>query len=163
MPIVPIIGGAGPSPLVSGSLTADLVSTATAAPASNAINLNVSVPGGTEIVGAPTVTFNYTGLGNGRDIYAQIVDDQTGLVLGNLDTPVPVVLDGQTNTATVSLNDIAYTAAASGGQLTLQLVASATQYQNFTSFGAIQVSNLTISLPTVGSGVATEETAAVPV
>ncbi|MUL57581.1 alpha/beta fold hydrolase [Mycobacterium sp. CBMA293] len=157
MPIIPIIGGAGPSPKVSGSLTADLVSTATASPASNAINLNVSVPGNTEIVGAPTVTFDYSGLGNGRDIYAQIVDDQTGLVLGNLDTPVPVVLNGQTHTATVSLNDIAYTAAASGGQLTLQLVASATQYEDFSSVGAIQVSNLSISLPTVGSGVATPE------
>lgn len=157
MPIIPIIGGAGPSPLVSGSFTADLVATATASPATNAINLEVSVPGGTEIVGVPTVTFNYSGLGNGRDIYAQIVDDQTGLVLGNIDTPVPVVLNGQTHTATVSLNDIAYTAAASGGQLTLQLVASATQYENFTSIGAIQVSNLSISLPTAGSGVATKE------
>ncbi|MDR3661561.1 MAG: CocE/NonD family hydrolase [Mycobacterium sp.] len=163
MPIIPIIGGAGPSPKVSGSLTADLVATATASPASNAINLNVSVPGGTQIVGAPTVTIAYSGLGNGRDIYAQIVDDQTGLVLGNLDTPVPVVLNGQTHTATVSLNDIAYTAAAAGGLLTLQLVASATQYENFTSIGGIQVSNLSISLPTVGSGVATEENPAPPV
>ncbi|MGB8404771.1 MAG: alpha/beta fold hydrolase, partial [Mycobacterium sp.] len=157
MPIVPIIGGSGPSPKVSGSLTADLVSTATASPASNAINLKVSVAGGTQIVGAPTVTFTYSGLGNGRDIYAQIVDDQTGLVLGNLDTPVPVILNGQTHTVTVSLNDIAYTAAAAGGLLTLQLVGSATQYENFTSFGAINVSNLSISLPTAGTGVATEE------
>ena len=157
MPIVPILGGSGPSPKVGGSLTADLLATATASPASNAINMKVSVPGGTQIVGAPTVTFTYSGLGNGRDIYAQIVDDQTGLVLGNLVTPVPVILNGQTHTVTVSLNDIAYTAAVTGGLLTLQLVGSATQYQNFNSVGAINVSNVSISLPTVGTGVATEE------
>lgn len=157
MPIIPILGGAGPSPKVGGSFTGALVATATAAPASNAINLKVAVQGGTQIVGAPTVTFTYSGLGNGRDIYGQIVDDQTGLVLGNIDTPIPVILDGRTRTVTVSLNDIAYTAAAAGGLLTLQLVGSATQYQNFSSVGAIHVSNLTVSLPTVGTGVATEE------
>jgi ABC-2 type transport system ATP-binding protein len=157
MPIIPILGGSGPSPKVGGSLTEDLLSTATASPASNAINLKVSVAGGTQIVGSPTVTFTYSGLGNGRDIYAQIVDDQTNRVLGNIVTPVPVILDGQTHTVTVSLNDIAYTAAVTGGLLTLQLVGSATQYQNFTSVGAINVSNVSISLPTVGTDVATEQ------
>lgn len=157
MPIVPILGGSGPSPKVGGSFEEALLATATASPASNAINLKVAVAGGTQIVGSPTVSFTYSGLGNGRDIYAQIVDDQTGLVLGNLVTPVPVILNGQTHTVTVSLNDIAYTAAVTGGLLTLQLVGSATQYQNFTSVGAINVSNVSISLPTVATGVATEE------
>lgn len=157
MPIVPILGGSGPSPKVGGSLEEALLATATASPASNAINMKVAVAGGTQIVGSPTVTFTYSGLGNGRDIYAQIVDDQTGLVLGNLVTPIPVILNGQTHTVTVSLNDIAYTAAVTGGLLTLQLVGSATQYQNFSSVGAINVSNVSISLPTVATGVATEE------
>ena len=41
--------------------------------------------------------------------------------------------------------------------LTLQLVGSATPFENLTSFGVINVSNMTLSLPTVGTGVATPE------
>ena len=155
--IIPILGGSGPSPKVGGSFFAALLATATASPAAIAINVKVPVAGGTQIVGSPTVTFTYTGLGNGHDIYAQLVDSQTGLVLGNLVTPVPVVLNGQQHTVTVSLSDVAYTAAAAGGLLTLQLVGSATQFEDFSSVGAINVSNVTVSLPTVGSGVATLE------
>ena len=88
-------------------------------------------------------------IGTSQSVYAQIVDDQTGLVLGNIDTPIPVTLDGQTHTTSVPLQDVAYTAASPGSTLTLQLVGSATQFENFTSFGAINVSNMTLSLPTV--------------
>jgi ABC-2 type transport system ATP-binding protein len=93
----------------------------------------------------------YSGIGNSRFVYAQIVDEQTGLVLGNVVTPVPVTLDGQTHTATVPLDDIAYTAPpGEGDQLTLQITSSATAFENFTSFGTINVSSVELSLPTVG-------------
>ena len=69
------------------ALDAALLSAATAAPAKNALNLAVPVPGGTQIVGAPQLTFTYSGIGTSRSVYAQIVDDQTGLVLGNIDSP----------------------------------------------------------------------------
>jgi len=39
-------------------------------------------------------------------VFAQFVDDQTGVVLGNAVTPVPVVLDGREHTATVELDGI---------------------------------------------------------
>jgi ABC-2 type transport system ATP-binding protein len=66
-----------------------------------------------------------------------------------------VTLDGQTHTVSIALgqlDDVAYTAPSGGGTLTLQLVGSATQYENLTSFGVIKVSNMTLSLPTVGPG-----------
>jgi ABC-2 type transport system ATP-binding protein len=159
LPIVPLFGGSGPQsvvlqkrellqPPLSLPLAA-LLSFATAAPASNALNLTVPVPTGTQIVGAPQLTVTYSGIGTSQSVYAQIVDDQTGLVLGNIDTPIPVTLDGQTHTTSVPLQDVAYTAASPGSTLTLQLVGSATQFENFTSFGAINVSNMTLSLPTV--------------
>ena len=135
---------------------AALLSTATAAPAANAINLTVPVPTGTQIVGAPQLTFTYSGLGTGRSLYAQIVDDKTGLVLGNLATPIPVTLDGQSHTVTAdlgTLNSIAYTAVSPDSTLTVQLVSTATQYENLTSYGVVSVSNMTLSLPTVAAGV----------
>ena len=159
LPIVPIIGGSGPQPsilrLPLSTLDKALLSIATAAPASNAINLTVPVPTGTQIVGAPQLTFTYSGLGTGRTLYAQIVDDKTGLVLGNLATPIPVTLDGRSHTVTAdpgTLKNVAYTATAPGSTLTVQLFGSATQYENLTSFGAISVSNMTLSLPTVAPG-----------
>ena len=50
---------------------------------------------GTTVVGAPTLTFNYSGIGTSRSVYAQIVDTNTGLVVGNIVTPIPVTLDGR--------------------------------------------------------------------
>jgi ABC-2 type transport system ATP-binding protein len=40
------------------------------------------------------VTLHYSGLGTSRNVYAQLVDDKTGRVLGNILTPIPVKLDG---------------------------------------------------------------------
>jgi len=111
-------------------------------------------------VGAPELTFTYSGLGTSRAVYAQIVDEQTGLVLGNIVTPIPVTLDGQTRTVSVALGqlaDIAYTAPSGGGTLTLQLVGTATPFENLTSIGAMNVSKMTLSLPTVGIDVAMPE------
>ena len=54
------------------------MSVATAAPAKRALELTVPVPAGTQIVGAPQLTFTYSGIGTSRSVYAQIVDDQTG-------------------------------------------------------------------------------------
>jgi ABC-2 type transport system ATP-binding protein len=168
LPIVPIIGGSGPQKevlqLPLSLVDAALLSLATAAPASNALNLTVPVPSGTQIVGAPELTFTYSGIGTSRAVYAQIVDNNNpGLVLGNLVTPIPVTLDGQTHTVSIALgqlDDVAYTGPSGGGTLTLQLVGSATPFENLTSFGVINVSNMTLSLPTVGPGVATPESSA---
>jgi ABC-2 type transport system ATP-binding protein len=69
-------------------------------------------------------------------------------------TPIPVTLDGQTHTVSIALgqlDDIAYTAASPGSTLTVQIVGSATPYENLTSFGVINVSVM-LSLPTMGSG-----------
>ena len=159
LPIAPVIGGSGPQLRILKQplslFDAALLSIATAAPAGSAINLTVPVPTGTRIVGAPRLTFTYSGLGTGRALYAQIVDDQTGLVLGNLATPIPVTLDGHSHTVTVAagtLENVAYTATGPDSTLTVQLVGSATRYENFTAFGAIHVSDMTLSLPTVGPG-----------
>ena len=79
----------------------------------------------------------YIGRVGGGHVYAQIVDDESGLVVGN--------------TVTVPLENIAYTVIEPGDTLTLQVVGSATPYENFTSVGVINVSSMELALPTVGA------------
>lgn len=66
-------------------------------------------------------------------------------------TPVPVVLDGATHTITVPMEQVAQSMAPVD-TLTLQIVGSATPYLSLTSLGAIDVSSVKFTLPTVGAG-----------
>jgi ABC-2 type transport system ATP-binding protein len=153
LPIIPLLGGSGPQTLVPLPYSLGLGSEA-----NNALDVPVEAPAGTQIVGAPELTLTYSGVGTSRHVYAQIVDEDTGLVVGNVVTPIPVTLDGQTHTVTVPLEDIAYTAPPDGGNLTLQIVGSATPYLNLISFGVINVSSVELTLPTADPAVVTPET-----
>ena len=143
--IVPIIGGSGPAPQASIPYSLGLASKA-----KNAINVKLNLTELSQTVGAPTVTFDYQGLGTSRYVYAQLVDNNTGLVLGNLVTPVPVTLDGRTHSVTFNMENIVYTAdnPTDLGDLTLQITSSATAYENFTAFGAVNISNIGLTLQT---------------
>ncbi|WP_445169331.1 CocE/NonD family hydrolase [Mycolicibacterium sp. Dal123E01] len=145
LPIIPIIGGSGPSKAPSPFNYTD------GAPAKNAINIAITNPTQTtEMVGAPTLTMTYSGLATGTGgnaVYAQIVDKKTGLVVGNQVTPVPVTLDGRQHTVEVPLSYIAYTMDADS-DLELQIVGSATAWLNYTQYGAINVGNVQLVLPT---------------
>ncbi len=144
----PVFGGSGAQ---TQSPTPLLLSPALAAPALIAIDVAVPGPGSvTEIVGAPELTITYSGLGTSRHIYAQLVDDQTNLVLGNIITPVPVDLDGRTHTITIDLAEIAYTTEP-GDSLTLQLAGSTSVYADATQWGFIDVSDVRLALPTVAA------------
>jgi ABC-2 type transport system ATP-binding protein len=149
IPIIPLIGGSGP--LNAAGFPFSL---GDAAKASIAVNDPVTVPADTQVVGAPTVTFTYSGIGTRGVVYAQIVDDATGQVLGNIVTPVRVTLNGKTQTATINLNDIAYSTGANPGDLTVQIVGSATPFLNLISFGTIKVSDVELTLPTAADAVA---------
>jgi ABC-2 type transport system ATP-binding protein len=128
-----------------------------------AINaLNLTIPGAsttTYIVGAPQLTFTYAGTGVSRHVYAQLVDDTTGLVLGNQVTPIPVTLDGQTHTVTIPLEMVAATLNP-GETVTLQLVASAASYETIWSIGELNVSNIALSLPTADAAAVSPESIA---
>ena len=142
LPIIPIFGGSNGL----GDLPYSLGGGAVAA---NAINIPVEVPVGTQVVGAPTVTFTYAGLGTTRAVYAQVVNNATGLVLGNVVTPLAVRLDGREHTQTFTLSDIVFTSdplLASEG-LTVQITSSASAFENLTSFGLMNISNVTVAMP----------------
>lgn len=115
---IPFLGGSGPNPLViTRGLVPALLGVPSATWAFNAVNLQV--PDATEtthIVGAPELTLTYSGNGNAEHVYAQIVDDRTGLVLGNHITPIPVELDGQTRTVTIPMEQIVRTRCSRGSR-----------------------------------------------
>ncbi|WP_328362144.1 CocE/NonD family hydrolase [Mycobacterium sp. NBC_00419] len=147
--IVPFLGGSGPgsgTPPYQATLPYSL---GLASKAQNAINVAVNTTGINQIVGAPTLSFDYQGLGTNRFVYAQLVDNATGLVVGNLITPVAVTMDGQTHTATVNMENIVYTVANPNvDNLTLQITSATTAYWSFTSFGVVNISNIDLTLPT---------------
>ncbi|SEH48411.1 X-Pro dipeptidyl-peptidase (S15 family) [Mycolicibacterium rutilum] len=119
--------------------------------AANAVNVTLPAQQTTQyLVGAPQLEFTYSGTGEARHVYAQLVDDETGLVLGNQVTPIPVTLDGEEHVATVSLEQIAHTLEP-GQTVTLQIVASAIQYQAFITYGRLTVSNVKLSVPTTNA------------
>lgn len=152
LPLVPILGGSGPQPRAfeAGPIEG-LLGLLSGAKAANALNLTVPAAATTTyIVGAPELTFTYSGTGLARHVYAQLVDDTTGLVLGNLVTPIPVTLDGQTHTVTIPMEMVAHTLAP-GETVTLQLVASAVPYQAFGSLGTLNVSSMAVALSTANA------------
>ncbi|MDP9168314.1 MAG: prolyl oligopeptidase family serine peptidase, partial [Actinomycetota bacterium] len=146
LPLVPLIGGSGP---LLGVLPIG------ATKAANALNLTVAAATATTyVVGAPRLSLTYSGTGTSTHVFAQLVDDSTGAVLGNQATPIPVVLDGQTHTITdFSLEQVVATLSP-GQTVTLQLVASTANYENLGAFGVLTVSNMQVSLPTITDAVA---------
>lgn len=144
LPLLPVLGGSGPLLFVlpiGGTR------------AFNAYDLAVpAVTATTYVVGAPQLTMTYSGTGTSRHVYAQLVDDATGAVLGNQVTPVPVTLDGQSHDITIPLEEVAHTLRP-GQSLTLQIVASAVNYQSLSSFGVLNVSKVAVSLPTITDAV----------
>ncbi|MFM8598724.1 MAG: CocE/NonD family hydrolase [Mycobacterium sp.] len=148
LPIIPVIGGSGPlqgpDTLPSEMRTFPYNGTF-GTPATNALNVAVTPPVGSEIAGAPQLSFDYQGIGNGKAVFAQLIDNTTGLVVGNDVTPIPVTLNGQAGSVSIPMQDIAYTVGV-GDSLTLQIVAYSSLYAN-SSIGAINVSNVQLDLP----------------
>lgn len=137
LPLIPYLGGSG-IPFVPFAFKAPYA-------------LNLRVPAATTttyIVGAPKLSLTYSGTGSSRHVYAQLVDDSTGLVLSYLATPIPVTLDGQSHTVDIPLEPVAYTMRP-GASVTLQLVGSAGLYATVApSAGVLNVSSMQLTLPT---------------
>lgn len=144
LPLIPYLGGSG-VPFVPYALGA-----------ANAVNVRVPASTATSyLVGAPSLTMTYTGTGTASHVYAQLVDDTTGMVLGSIVTPVPVTLDGATHELTIDLEPVSHTLRP-GQTVTLQLVSSAGLYQTILpSTGTLTISSLQVSVPTADPGAVT--------
>ncbi len=146
-------GGAGPITLPAevGGVLPSLVESITPGPATNSVDVDLVVEGGPHLaVGAPELTLTYTGTAGQGDrpqrIFAQLVDESTGIVLGNQITPIEVVLDGEEHTTTVPLEMVAFEAAP-GSTIRLQLVATTVAYAEPQLGGSIDFGSIELSLP----------------
>ena len=151
-------GGAGPVVLPAVSLAnpdplAALVGPITPAKATNAVDVAIPSRAATALaVGAPQLRFTYHGTipagPRPTRVFAQLVDERYGLVLGNQITPIDVTLDGATHTVSVPLETVAQ-AVAPGHGLTLQLVATTVAYSPPQLGGSVTFDRIRVSVPVV--------------
>jgi ABC-2 type transport system ATP-binding protein len=102
-------------------------------------------------VGEPTLSLTYSGSGAATHVFAQLVDEARGVVIGNQVTPIPVTLDGKPHTIERPLEAIA----SAGGRYTLQIIGGSQVYGPVRGVAAITFSAIELSLPTAGSAAAT--------
>ncbi len=132
-----------PADAVSGTAIA-------AAPAANAVNVAIPPPrAATQVVGEPKLELAYKGTGSASSghVFAQIVDEQRGVALGNQVTPVPVTLDGQAHSVTRSLEGGAASIAA-GARYRLQVIGGSQVYGPVRNAASIEFSSIRLTLPT---------------
>ncbi|MFN8113460.1 MAG: CocE/NonD family hydrolase [Solirubrobacterales bacterium] len=140
-------GPSGPGPGVVGAIAGITNGTR----ALNAVNIEVEGKrADREIVGTPRIRLDYSGTATDPDtrIFAQLVDDETGIVLGNQVTPIPVRLDGKRHVVRRPLEAIAHTLHPGSGVI-LQIMASATNWGPQRSAGAVDLDEATVRLPVV--------------
>jgi ABC-2 type transport system ATP-binding protein len=147
-------GGSGPA-TASGAggfdITAGVILAITPGRATNAVEVVVPAPEAEAfVVGAPMLSLTYSGTVPAGDrptaVFAQLVDDSTGIVLGNQVTPVPLVLDGTEHTLDLPLETVAHLLRP-GSSLTLQLVATTVAYAQPQLGGSVTFSAISITLP----------------
>jgi ABC-2 type transport system ATP-binding protein len=152
-----LIGEGGSGPATATPDDTGLVSTAslsiTPARATNAVNVSIPAPAAEAIaLGAPSLTITYSGTVEPGErpmaVFAQLIDESTGLVLGNQVTPIAVILNGASHTDTIDLEMIAHTVAP-GSTITLQLVATTVTYAQPRLGGVITFGSINVSLPTI--------------
>ena len=133
---------------------AGLTASITPTKAENAVDVPIDTGDADRLaLGAPTLSFTYTAewtgdvAGTDGRVFAQLVDDDTGLVVGNQITPVKIVVDGKAHTADASLEMIAHHVTPGHG-LTLQLVAATTAYGIPTKPGTVDFARIEVTVPT---------------
>jgi ABC-2 type transport system ATP-binding protein len=124
---------------------------ATAGRAVNAVNVPVTAAAAAQVVGEPQLSLTYSGtaaLAN-TYVFAQLVDEQRGVVVGNQATPIPLMLDGRPHTIARPLEAIA-ASAPKGAKYTLQLTGGTLLYGPARALGTVTFSEIGLQLPTAG-------------
>jgi ABC-2 type transport system ATP-binding protein len=135
----------GPDPLRS------IVLPVTPAEARNAVDVAVPAPDDPVlVVGPPRLSLEYRGTARRgarpTRVFAQLVDRATGLAVGNQVTPIEVTLDGESHTAEVPLEVVAY-AMTPSSRLSLQVVATTVAYAPPRLGGSVTFDEIGVSLP----------------
>jgi ABC-2 type transport system ATP-binding protein len=153
LPLQRYVTGTGSGTLAFSPDVASSGTAIAATPGTNAVRVPIPAPeAGSQIVGTPKLTISYSGLANQTSVilYAQIVDNARHVVVGNVVTPLRVVLDGGVHTATVPLEDIA-ASVDPGSSYTLEIIPYTAVYGPQRSAGAITLAKIDVSLPVVST------------
>jgi ABC-2 type transport system ATP-binding protein len=116
-----------------------------------AVDVAIPAPGApTHLVGPPRLTLSYTGTAAtpSTKLYAQVVDNATGIVLGNQATPIAVTLDGTARTVTRPLEMVSALARPGSG-FTLQIFGASSLYDLQRTAGSVTLSGIRVSVPAV--------------
>ena len=148
-------GGSGPAVVPAGSkqVLGPIVADITPARATNAVNVKIAAPASDAmVVGAPKLDLTYSGTvaagPKPMRVFAQLVDDKTGVVIGNQITPIKVTLDGASHTTSVPLEMISFSFVP-GTSVTLQLVATTGAYAVPRLGGNVDFTKVHVELPVV--------------
>jgi ABC-2 type transport system ATP-binding protein len=150
---------AGPAMTAQGSGTlafspADTASSGlavAATPAPTAVNVAIPPPAQhVDAVGEPKLDIDYQGTATDPQgyVYAQIVDEQRHVVLGNQVTPIAVKLDGLPHSVSRSLEGVA-AAIEPGAKYTLQIAGGSSVYGPVRSAGTVSLRQIRLSMPSV--------------
>jgi ABC-2 type transport system ATP-binding protein len=141
----------------SGTLTFSPADTASsglavaATPSPTAVNVAIPSPAHhVDAVGEPKVQIDYQGTATDPRgyVFAQIVDEQRHLVLGNQVTPIAVTLDGLPHTVSRALEGVA-AAIDPGARYTLQIAGGSSVYGPVRSAGSVQLKSIRLTMPSV--------------
>jgi ABC-2 type transport system ATP-binding protein len=151
---LPLTTESAAGPLVdarSSDLLTGLVSPITPAPAIEAIEIHQVIDRDALVLGPPRLTLTYSGTTpDGPEptrVFAQLVDPATGTTIGNQITPIPVELDGEEHTVEVDLEVVAHRYR-QHDDVVLQVVATTPAYATPRLGGSIEVTALSVDLPT---------------
>lgn len=161
-------GGSGPTqvPPPAIDIMYALVQAITPAPADNSVDVELpmntvahgqSVDDETLLLGVPKLSFTYRGSSTSTSpsdndperpthVFAQLVDPETGIVLGNHVTPIPLTLDDTDREIALDLEAIAHLVLPTD-TLILQLVASTVAYADPQRTGSVEFSNIKLTIP----------------
>ncbi|MCP2340887.1 alpha/beta hydrolase family protein [Actinomadura rupiterrae] len=125
-----------------------------AQPAKNALTVPIPMPAADgQAVGVPHLRFSYQGraLHPQTAVYAQIVDLDTGLVVGNQATPIPITLDGRRRTTECELEAVSWKVGP-GHRLALQITPGTALFTSQKAIGWLDASKVALTVPTVQPG-----------
>jgi ABC-2 type transport system ATP-binding protein len=122
-----------------------------ATPSPNAVNVPIPSPSRhVDAVGEPRLDLDYRGTATDPRgyVFAQIVDQDRHIVLGNQVTPIAVTLDGRAHSLARDLEGVA-AAVEPGHRYTLQLTGGSSVYGPVRSAGLIRFTQVRLRMPSV--------------
>jgi ABC-2 type transport system ATP-binding protein len=120
-----------------------------ASPAAGAVEVEIPQQAGAkDVVGVPTLRLRYRGtsLAGGTHLFAQLLDVERNVVVGNQTTPIPVTLDGQDRVVERQLEAVAMRMEP-GHHYRLQVSGGSNVYGVTLDVGGTELSDVRLTLP----------------